>query len=121
MSVKGGKKAAFGALIRIKCVNVDTTLPIFTGVWTTPGLTSQPKKKRGVKPQQCRVCAAINTPTAVYCSNCGTPLSEEGKVRMDSLEDRIRNEMLSNPEFVLSLASAMKKMEEERLQASNNV
>ena len=49
MSVKGGKKAAFGALIRIKCVSVDTTLPTFTGVWTTPGLTSQPKKKRGAE------------------------------------------------------------------------
>ena len=31
MSLKGGKRAAFGALIRIKCVNVDTTLPIFIG------------------------------------------------------------------------------------------
>lgn len=81
----------------------------------------EPKKKRGVKPQQCKVCAAINTPTAVYCSNCGTPLSEEGKVRMDSIEDRIRNEMLSNPEFMLMLASAMKNLEQERLQVSNDV
>jgi hypothetical protein len=47
MSVKGGKKAAFGALIRIKCVNVDTTLPIFIGEWSTSGFTSHPKKNKG--------------------------------------------------------------------------
>ena len=31
MSVRGGKMAAFGALIRMKCVSVETMLPILTG------------------------------------------------------------------------------------------
>lgn len=84
-------------------------------------IQEEPKKKRGVKPQQCKVCAAVNTPTAMYCSNCGAPLSEEGRSKLNTMEEQIREQISNNPEFLFMLASLMKKSGEEGVQPAEDV
>ena len=89
-----------------------------SGVKTAETKDKEDAKKK-VTPQQCKTCATLNSPTAMYCSNCGTPLGEEGRSRMKNIQERIREEMIGDPEFMLMLAVAMKKLEGDKLQTIN--
>ena len=60
MSVRGGKMAAFGALIRMKCVSVETMLPILTGAWITSGFTFHPTKTKGEEAYMVRTTLVSN-------------------------------------------------------------
>lgn len=94
---------------------IAARLAEMNGIKSTETAEEEKKKKR-VTPQQCKICATLNSPTAMYCSNCGTPLGEEGKSRLQSIEGRVRDRMLEDPEFMLMLAVSMKKLDEEKLQ-----
>jgi site-specific recombinase XerD len=47
-----------------------------------------------LNPRQCPSCAAINSPTARYCANCGIPLTPEAKVTVEQLTSEIEKHPL---------------------------
>lgn len=87
------------------------------GVRTAETKEKEDAKKK-VTPQQCKTCATLNSPTAMYCSNCGTPLGEEGLTRIKNIQERVREEMIGDPQFMMMLAVAMKKLEGEKIQTT---
>jgi integrase/recombinase XerD len=54
--------------------------------------TVETKKDESLKPRQCSHCGTVNTPTAKFCDECGTPLTKEAEKKRDDLVANIEFE-----------------------------
>lgn len=66
------------------------------------------KRKRAMKPIQCKECGTINSPTMKFCGTCGAPLTEEGAAKSDVMTDEIRRLMSEDPAFMMEIFTAIK-------------
>lgn len=106
------KKQAWGSLssnmlatyAHLTDVDVDKILLTRAGI-----ITDELKKDESLKPRQCPHCGKVHTPTTRFCDDCGTSLTEEALMQVQSDEARLTEEYKEYLEFKKFKASQERK------------